>query len=189
MNDDEQPVSIAAAARALGIARQTLAAQVASGIVPTHGGKVVVSEARAARERSLSTRGGRRTPDSAPPPAEPTDQEPAAVSAPAASRGVTLGEARRSKEEASARLKWNEVAIQESKLVDGDEYDRVMFRFWQTHRQVIQNWPARISAMIAAAVRCDQVSLECELDKHVRELLQHLSEIPLPPPPREDDKS
>jgi hypothetical protein len=55
MIDGEQPLSIAAAARQVGVSRQTLWTQVQSGAVRSHDGRVYMSEVKDDRRRNVDT--------------------------------------------------------------------------------------------------------------------------------------
>src|SRR5262245_24385407 len=55
MIDAEQPLSIAAAARQIGVSRQTLWAQVQTGAVRSHDGKVYLEEVKEDRRRNVDT--------------------------------------------------------------------------------------------------------------------------------------
>ena len=55
MIDGEQPLSIAAAARRVGVSRQTLWTQVQSGAVRSHDGSVYMSEVKEDRRRNVDT--------------------------------------------------------------------------------------------------------------------------------------
>jgi hypothetical protein len=79
--------------------------------------------------------------------------------------------ARAKKEAALAGLRELDLQEREGKLVDAATVYDAVFRRFREERDALLNWPARVSALIAAEVGVEAGVLLVALEKHVREFL------------------
>jgi hypothetical protein len=156
----EDIVTLRQVAKRLGINVSTLSRAVKAGTVRRRpDGKVNLAEVVADRAKHVEAK---------------------EVAALAGDGDMTLLEARTMKEQALARLRDLEFQVKSGTLADCEEMGREVFAYFRTHRDMIQNWPARVSAVLAAECGGDQVRLEIAMEKHIRELLQYLADLPRP---------
>lgn len=190
---DDELVSIAEAARRIGLNKSTLSRQVKAGIIRAHDGKVRLSEVLEDRANNIdaSLWAKRSKPSSAPRAAA----EASAVHAPLAElhatdagddpgtddletvlvdgKALPIGKAKALKETYLARLRKLEFEEKSGRLVDRDAVEKALFSLAREDRDALVNWPARIAPLIAAELGIDQVKLAVILEKYIRE---HLAE-------------
>jgi hypothetical protein len=155
----EPYITVAQAARELGITRQVLSRQVKAGQVRSRGGKVRLSEVRADRAAHVAPRPGTAgDEDDAEPVGELTDT-------------VTTAEAKRHKEIELARLRRLDRQSREGELVLASVVQDTVFRCAREDRDALMNLPARIAPLIAAELGVDAGRLLVSLERHVREFL------------------
>ena len=86
-----------------------------------------------------------------------------------------LSDAQRSKVEAQrAQI---ELAARKCELVDRARTTALVFKLARDERDAWLNWPARVSALMAADLGIDPHKMHVALEKHVREHLIELAEI------------
>jgi hypothetical protein len=93
---------------------------------------------------------------------------------------MTLLEARTLKENALAKLRDLDFRVKSGELADCEEMGRQVFGYFRTLRDMVQNWPSRVSALLAAESGADRIKLEIEMERQIRELLQYLSDLRRP---------
>ncbi len=76
-----------------------------------------------------------------------------------------------------AQLHKIELAQRKGELVDRAQAVSHVFKLARTERDAWLNWPARISAQMAARLNVDAHALHVALDAAVREHLQELGEL------------
>jgi hypothetical protein len=91
--------------------------------------------------------------------------------------GESLLEARRRKESALADLRSLEVKRRRGELVDRATVERVVHDAARRYRESWQNWPARISAELAASWQIDPATVHRRLDDVVRAHLTELADL------------
>ena len=115
---------------------------------------------------------------STPPPARPVTREPSETSAPSLSAGGTsLLQARTVNEVVKAQTNKVRLARLKGDLVDRSQAIAHVFRLARTERDAWINWPARISAQMAAKLETDPHTLHVALEAAVREHLQELGDV------------
>lgn len=92
---------------------------------------------------------------------------------------LTEAEARRVKENFLAALRRLEYKKKSGTLVEIEPLRKALFDLWRKERNSWQNWPTRISAILAARFGIDQVEFTIELEKLVDEHLKERSETPI----------
>jgi hypothetical protein len=97
--------------------------------------------------------------------------------APWSAGGTTLLQARTANEVLKAQLHKIELAQRKGELVDRAQAVSHVFKLARTERDAWLNWPARISAQMAARLNVDAHALHVALDAAVREHLQELGEL------------
>ena len=104
--------------------------------------------------------------------------EPAEPAAPVLSTGGTsLLQARTVNEVVKAQTNKVRLAQLKGDLVDRSQAIAHVFRLARTERDAWLNWPARISAQLAARLNVDPHTLHVALESAVREHLQELGEM------------
>jgi hypothetical protein len=93
------------------------------------------------------------------------------------SGGTSLLQARTVNEVLKAQLNKVELAQRKGELVDRAQAVAHVFKLARSERDAWLNWPARISAQMAARLNVDAHALHVALDAAVREHLQELGEI------------
>lgn len=91
--------------------------------------------------------------------------------------GTSLLQARTVNEVLKAQLNKVELAQRKGELVDRAQAVAHVFKLARTERDAWLNWPARISAQMAARLDVDPHALHVALEAAVREHLQELGEI------------
>lgn len=108
----------------------------------------------------------------------PVTREPAEPMAPALSAGGTsLLQARTVNEVVKAQTNKVRLARLKGDLVDRSQAIAHVFRLARTERDAWLNWPARISAQMAAKLEVDAHTLHVVLEGAVREHLMELGEL------------
>lgn len=118
-----------------------------------------------------------KTPTSQRAQARPERQIPDPVPPPLATSGTSLLQARTVNEVLKAQLNKVELAQRKGELVDRAQAVSHVFKLARTERDAWLNWPARISAQMAARLNVDAHALHVALDAAVREHLQELGEV------------
>lgn len=187
---EDELISVAAAAAAVGINRSTLGRQVKTGAIRSHNGRVRLTEVLEDRAANIDLTQSRRKGAAHSGAADATDAAPDATNPPpdATARdeelppvlvdGIMLpfAEAQRVKENYLARLRRLEYDLKSKRLVDAVTVHRAVFDLARQERDALSNWPARIAPLIAAEIGTDQVALAIALEKHVRAFLAERSE-------------
>jgi hypothetical protein len=106
-----------------------------------------------------------------PPPAPDTG------GAPLSTGGTSLLQARTVNEVLKAKLKQVELAEKKEELVDRAKAVAHVFKLARTERDAWLNWPARISAQMAATLGVDPHAMHIALEAAVREHLSELGEL------------
>nr|WP_284155242.1 elements of external origin [Sulfuricystis thermophila] len=109
--------------------------------------------------------------------ARPEREIPAPVPPPLPSGSTSLLQARTVNEVLKAQLHKVELAQRKGELVDRAQAVAHVFKLARTERDAWLNWPARISAQMAARLGVDPHALHVALDTAVREHLQELGEL------------
>ena len=126
--------------------------------------------------RKPATRPTVETPS--PEPARAPPREPAEPIAPTLSAGGTsLLQARTVNEVVKAQTNKVRLARLKGDLVDRSQAIAHVFRLARTERDAWLNWPARISAQMAAKLEIDAHSLHVAIEAAVREHLTELGEL------------
>lgn len=109
----------------------------------------------------------------------PVAREPATESSapPLSSGGTSLLQARTVNEVVKAQTNKVRLARLRGDLVDRSQAIAHVFRLARTERDAWLNWPARISAQIAATLQLDQHTLHITLEAAVREHLMELGDL------------
>ena len=111
-------------------------------------------------------------------PVRPLAREPAEPAAPTLSAGGTsLLQARTVNEVVMAQTNKVRLARLKGDLVDRSQAIAHVFRLARTERDAWLNWPARISAQMAAKLEVDAHSLHVAIEAAVREHLMELGEL------------
>ncbi|WP_286758219.1 elements of external origin [Ralstonia sp. RL] len=109
--------------------------------------------------------------------ARPEREIPDAGAPPLPTGGTSLLQARTVNEVLKAQLNKVELAQRKRELVDRAQAVSHVFKLARTERDAWLNWPARISAQMAARLNVDPHALHVALDAAVREHLQELGEL------------
>jgi hypothetical protein len=180
---DDPLISIAAAARQVGINKSTLSRQVKAGLIRSHQGMVRLSEVLEDRANNIdkSIWLHRSKPGTTP--------EAATVHAPLHATGdadeveeeggeiivdgeaMPLGKAKALKETYLAKLRRLEFRVKSGQLVDADAAKKAVFDLSRQDRDSWANWPSRVAPLMAAELGVDLVKLAVILEKHVRDQL------------------
>lgn len=114
-----------------------------------------------------------RTASAPPPPREP----PEVTTPPLSAGGTSLLQARTVNEVLKAQLNKVELAHRKKELVDRSQAVAHVFKLARIERDAWLNWPARISAQMAAKLGVDPHTMHIALEAAVREHLQELGEM------------
>jgi hypothetical protein len=107
-----------------------------------------------------------------------TTEEPSSGSSPSATGGGTsLLQARTVNEVVKAQTNKVRLARLKGELVDRPQAIAHVFKLARTERDAWLNWPARVSAQLAAGLGADPHALHVALEGAVREHLQELGEL------------
>jgi hypothetical protein len=107
-----------------------------------------------------------------------TSRDPAETATPPLSAGGTsLLQARTVNEVVKAQTNKVRLAVLKGDLVDRSQAIAHVFRLARTERDAWLNWPARISAEMAARLEVDAHTLHVAIDSAVREHLMELGEL------------
>lgn len=175
-------ISIRAYARHRGVSHVAVKKAIDGGrITPEADG--TIDPARADREWEQNTASPRK-PSAAPKNVaaqatpRPVAREPTEPMAPALSAGGTsLLQARTVNEVVKAQTNKVRLARLKGDLVDRSQAIAHVFRLARTERDAWLNWPARISAQMAAKLDVDAHTLHVALENAVREHLMELGEL------------
>lgn len=102
---------------------------------------------------------------------------PAASLAASSAGGTSLLQARTVNEVVKAQTNKVRLARLKGELVDRPQAIAHVFKLARTERDAWLNWPARISAQMAAKLGVDPHTMHIELEAAVREHLQELGEV------------
>jgi hypothetical protein len=91
--------------------------------------------------------------------------------------GTSLLQARTVNEVLKAKLKQVELAEKKEELVDRAKAVAHVFKLARTERDAWLNWPARISAQMAATLGVDPHAMHMTLESAVRDHLSELGEL------------
>jgi hypothetical protein len=174
---EEPLISIAAAAREIGLNKSTLSRQVKSGAIRSRDGMVRLSEVYEDRVKNIdATIWSNRPKKSAPASHAPLhakvggdDLRKVKID------GVVLdiNAAKALKETYLGRLAQLKFKTESETLVERDAVHRAVFELSRQDRDAWSNWPARVSPLMASELGVDQVALAVILERYVRE---HLAE-------------
>jgi hypothetical protein len=182
---DDPLISIAEAARKVGVNKSTLSRQVKSGAIRSYAGLVRLSEVLEDRAKNIDASiWANRSKGRAPNALHATVPEPDALHATShdddddddaevviEGKAMPLGKAKALKETYLARLRRLEFEVKSGRLVDADAAKKAVFDLSRQDRDSWANWPSRVAPLIAAELGVDLVKLAVVLEKHVREQL------------------
>lgn len=171
-------LSIRAYARHRGVSDAAVRKAIAAGrITPNADGTLDPAQADAQWSRNTEApRVGSRTPAArAPVPADAAPSADAGAALPAG--GASLLQARTVNEVVKAQTNKVRLARLKGELVDRNQAIAHVFKLARTERDAWLNWPARISAQMAARLGVDPHTLHVALEAAVREHLQELGEL------------
>lgn len=178
---EEPLISIAAAAREIGINKSTLSRQVADGKIRSHDGKVRLSEVYEDRAKNIDAAiwSNRQKRSTAPSHASPraTEAEDGDVggadTVEVDGKVLDINAAKALKETYLGRLAQLKFTVESGALVDADAVQKAVFELARQDRDAWSNWPAQVSPLMASELGVDQVALAVILERYVRE---HLTE-------------
>lgn len=171
-------LSIRAYARHRGVSDAAVRKAIAAGrITPNADGTLDPAQADAQWSRNTEApRVGSRTPAAR--ATVPTDAAPSAdASGALPAGGASLLQARTVNEVVKAQTNKVRLARLKGELVDRNQAIAHVFKLARTERDAWLNWPARISAQMAARLGVDPHTLHVALEAAVREHLQELGEL------------
>jgi len=171
-------ISIRAYGRYRGVSDAAVRKAIAAGrITPEPDGTIDVAEAdRQWAENTEAPRVGTRARavQAPAPSSEPTASD---VSAPLPGGGTSLLQARTVNEVVKAQTNRVRLARLKGELVDRAQAMAHVFKLARTERDAWLNWPARVSAQLAAKLEVDPHTMHISLEAAVREHLQELGEM------------
>lgn len=184
---EEPLITIAAAAREVGLNKSTLSRQVASGAIRSHGGKVKLSEVYEDRAKNIDAAIWSNRPKKNAAPQVPLHATPHATAAANEAgdssdpdntveidgRVLDINAAKALKETYLGRLAKLKFKVESGTLVEAEVVHRAVFELSRQDRDAWSNWPAQVSPLMASELGIDQVALAVVLEKYVRE---HLAE-------------
>ena len=171
-------LSIRAYARHRGVSDAAVRKAIAAGrITPEADGTLDAARADSQWSRNTEApRVGTRTQAArAPVPADSTPTGDATATLPTG--GASLLQARTVNEVVKAQTNKVRLARLKGELVDRNQAIAHVFKLARTERDAWLNWPARISAQMAARLGVDPHTLHVALEAAVREHLQELGEL------------
>jgi pyruvate/2-oxoglutarate dehydrogenase complex dihydrolipoamide acyltransferase (E2) component len=171
-------LSIRAYARHRGVSDAAVRKAIAAGrITPEADGTLDAAQADAQWSRNTEAPrvGTRAQAARAPVPADSTPTGDAAATLP--NGGASLLQARTVNEVVKAQTNKVRLARLKGELVDRNQAIAHVFKLARTERDAWLNWPARISAQMAARLAVDPHTLHVALEAAVREHLQELGEL------------
>ena len=171
-------LSIRAYARHRGVSDAAVRKAIAAGrITPEADGTLDAARADAQWSRNTEApRVGTRTQAArAPVPADSAPTGDATATLPTG--GASLLQARTVNEVVKAQTNKVRLARLKGELVDRNQAIAHVFKLARTERDAWLNWPARISAQMAARLGVDPHTLHVSLEAAVREHLQELGEL------------
>jgi hypothetical protein len=180
---EEPLISIAAAAREIGLNKSTLSRQVKSGAIRSHDGMVRLSEVYEDRVKNIdATIWSNRTKKGA---AQTDAPLHATVGGDDLRKvkidGVVLdiNAAKALKETYLGRLAQLKFEQESAGLVQRDAVHKAVFDLFRRNRDSWTNWTAQVSPMMAAALGVDQVKLAVVMEEYVRQQLAEHSQSAL----------
>ena len=129
-----------------------------------------------AMQRGRHSAASRAVPTAAVEAVAGTLREHAATSSPTAG-GMTYLQARTANEVLKAQERKIKVEALKGTLIDAEEAGAAVFRMARQARDAWQNWPSRVSALMAAELGVDEHVMHTVLAREVREQLQEISEM------------
>ena len=176
-------LSIRAYARHRGVSHVAVKKAIDTGRI-TQGEDGTLDPERADREWKQNTASSRKPSPApkltaAPKPARSVAQEPATETPtqPLSTGGTSLLQARTVNEVVKAQTNKVRLARLKGDLVDRSQAVAHVFRLARTERDAWLNWPARITAQMAAKLDVDAHALHVALEAAVREHLQELGDL------------
>lgn len=177
---DEPLISIAAAAREVGVNKSTLCRQIKSGAIRAHDGKVKLSEVYEDRAKNIDAAIWSNRPKKPAPQGqtlhatagadeEDADQDTIEIDG----KVLDINSAKALKETYLGRLAKLKFKVESGALVEADAVHRAVFELSRQDRDAWSNWPAQVSPLMASELGIDQVALAVILERYVRE---HLTE-------------
>ena len=171
-------LSIRAYARHRGVSDASVRKAIAAGrITPEADGTLdaVRTDAQWSRNTEAPRVGTRTQAARAPVPADSTPTGDATATLPTG--GASLLQARTVNEVVKAQTNKVRLARLKGELVDRNQAIAHVFKLARTERDAWLNWPARISAQMAARLGVDPHTLHVALEAAVRDHLQELGEL------------
>lgn len=172
-------LSIRAYARHRGVSHVAVMKAIEAGrVTPEADGSI--NPERADREWNQNTVSPRKRPaadNQAAPPHAAREQAPEPTTTNLSANGTSLLQARTVNEVVKAQTNKVRLARLKGDLVDRSQAIAHVFRLARTERDAWLNWPARVSAQMAAKLDVDAHSLHVILETAVREHLTELGEL------------
>jgi hypothetical protein len=169
-------VSVAEWAKAEGISHQAANKRIRVHGIPKHGGKVDPDEARRIFEGTKDVRQQERG-------AKPKRREEEPLDIPGAVADTGIAGRRPEIQTAldAVKLKREKLRLKqlEGSLVDADEISSATEARFRGDAEALLNWPARVSAEIAAELGTDERLTHAALDKYVRQFMRERSMVPV----------
>lgn len=171
-------LSIRAYARHRGVSDAAVRKAIATGrITPEADGTVDPQHADAQWARNTEARSGARGAVKANVPPEVATATPAGDTQATLPTGTSLLQARTVNEVVKAQTNKVRLARLKGDLVDRNQAIAHVFKLARAERDAWLNWPARISAQMAAQLALDPHTMHVALESAVREHLQELGEL------------
>lgn len=190
---DDPLISIAEAARKIGLNKSTLSRQIKAGSIRAHGGKVRLSEVLTDRADNIdaSIRGNpsktaipvaalnatRLSLHDATLPDEDDDDQVGTVLVDG--KALPINTAKALKETYLARLAKLKFETESGTLVESAVVHKAVFERFRQVRDSWTNWVAQNAPMIAAELGVDQIKLAVIMEEYVRRQLAELAQTPV----------
>lgn len=185
---DEPLISVAAAARQVGVNKSTLHRQIADKKVRSHDGMVRLSEVYEDRAKNIDAAIWLNRPKKkGAQPAAPLhatthsddDQETGDGTVEIDGKVLDINTAKALKETYLGRLAQLQFEQKSDSLVQSDVVHKAVFDLFRRNRDSWSNWTAQVSPMMAAELGVDQVTLAVVMEKYVRQQLADQSQSAL----------
>jgi hypothetical protein len=202
---DDPLITVAEAARKIGISHTTLGRQIKAGAIRAHGKKVRFSEVLEDRANNIDAsiwEARKKAPRPAGSPnvhaplndvhdvhahlagdqagdAEDLVDDPVDTAVLIDGVALPISKAKALKETYLARLRKLEFEVKSGSLVEAEAVHRAVFELSRQDRDAWSNWPARVSPLMASELGVEQVALAVVLEKYVREQLTERSRTAL----------